>query len=174
MLFRSTAGTWVTVYAMHTPGVESFDNASAALSDTSEVQPDVSLRIKPDRGGQSHDFGAIIGGAPELVVEVADSSRRIDLGPKLRAYEGAGVLESVVLAVEPFEVFWQRLHESRLTRVEPDGDGLYRSSSFPGLWLDPAALASNDGPALLAALNHGLATPEHAVFVARLAAGGPG
>lgn len=168
-----TSATWVTVYAMHTPGVESFDNASTILSDACEVQPDVCLLIRPDRGGQSHDFEQMIGGAPELVVEVAGSSRRIDLGPKLRAYEVAGVCEYLVLAVDPFEVLWHRHRDGQFQRIEPDADGLYRSSIFPGLWLDPAALESGDGPALLAALSRGLATPEHAEFVARLAAAGP-
>jgi hypothetical protein len=42
---------------------------------------------------------------------------------------------------------------------------------FPGLWLDPAALLADDGPALVAALERGLATAEHAAFIARLAGG---
>ena len=168
--FHSIANGWLVVYQFHTPGVEVFDNASAALDDLSEVQPDVSLRIKPENGGQSRDFGSIIGGAPELVVEVSDSSRRIDLGPKLLDYERAGVLEYVVLLTGPAEVVWHARREGRLVRVGPGGDGLYRSSAFPGLWLDPIALISSDGPTLLAVLGQGLATPEHADFVARLAA----
>ena len=161
---------WLGTYEFQTPGVEAFDNASAALGDLDEVQPDVSLRIRPALGGQSHDLGEIIGGAPELVVEVADSSRRIDLGPKLAAYDQAGVLEYIVLALDPFDVIWHARRDGQLVRVPPDGDGLYRSTAFPGLWLDPAALGSGDGPALLATLGQGLASPEHAAFVARLAA----
>ena len=161
---------WLGTYEFQTPGVEAFDNASAALGDQDEVQPDVSLRIRPALGGQSHDLGNIIGGAPELVVEVADSSRRLDLGPKLAVYDRAGVLEYVVCLVDPFEVAWFARRDGHLVRVQPDGDGLYRSAAFPGLWLDPAALGSGDGPALLATLGRGLASPEHAGFIARLAA----
>ena len=160
--------TWVGLYSIATPGVEAFDNASAALDGDSEVQPDVALRIEPGRGGQTRNLGAIIGGAPELIVEVADSSRRIDLGPKLLDYERAGALEYVVLGIDPAEVFWFTRQAGRLVRIRPDGDGLYRSRSFPGLWLDPVALLGRDGPALLAALQRGLATPEHAAFVAHL------
>lgn len=54
---------WLGVYAMHTPGTEEFDNASTALSEASEVQPDASLRIIPALGGRSRDQGGIIGGA---------------------------------------------------------------------------------------------------------------
>ena len=167
------AVVWLGTYEIHTPGVEAFDNASAALGDRSEVQPDISLLITPGRGGQTHDLGSIIGGAPELVIEVADSSRRLDLGPKLLDYEQAGVLEYIVFVVDPFEVYWHALRDGRFVRITPDDDGLYRSVAFPGLWLDPAALAAGDGPALLAALGRGLATPEHADFVARLAAADP-
>lgn len=167
--FHSIANVWLGVYQIHTPGVEVFDNASAALDDQSEVQPDVSLRIKPEHGGQSRNFGSIIGGAPELVVEVSDTSRRIDLGPKLLDYERAGVLEYVVLITGPAEVLWHSRQNGRLIRVEPSGDGLYRSNAFPGLWLDLSALLTSNGPALLASLGQGLASPEHAAFVARLA-----
>lgn len=47
---------------------------------------------------------------------------------------------------------------------------MVRSKAFPGLWLQPAALWANDLAALLAVLQQGLASPEHAGFVARLTA----
>ena len=56
-------------------------------------------------------------------------------------------------------------------RLPLDESGLYRSKVFPGLWLDPAALIRGDTPAMQAALQRGLASPEHADFVARLKAG---
>jgi hypothetical protein len=39
---------------------------------------------------------------------------------------------------------------------------------FPGLWLDPAALLDGDASAQRAAMQRGVATPEHAAFVAQL------
>jgi hypothetical protein len=47
---------------------------------------------------------------------------------------------------------------------------LYRSTVFPGLWLDPQALLKDDIDIVVKALERGLATPEHAAFVQRLAA----
>lgn len=161
---------WLWSYRTRTPGVEVGDNGSTALDHIGEVQPDAFLRISPDRGGRTHDLGNIIGGGPELVVEVSDSSRAIDLGAKLADYERAGTPEYIVLAIDPDEVFWHALRDGRLVRVPPDPDGLHRSAMFPGLWLDPAALLADDGPALVATLERGLATAEHAAFVARLAA----
>ena len=39
--------------------------------------------------------------APELIVEVASSSRKIDLGPKFEDYRRAGVREYVVVTIDP-------------------------------------------------------------------------
>ena len=50
----------------------------------------------------------------------------------------------------------------------PAPDGVYRSQAFPGLWLDPAALIRGDLLKVLHVLQEGVATPEHAAFVARL------
>jgi Uma2 family endonuclease len=168
-IVSAAALLWLGYYKSRTDGVEVCDNASTALDDLAEVQPDALLRIKPDRGGQSRNLDNIIEGAPELVVEVAQSSRAVDLGAKLADYERAGTLEYIVFAIDPDEIFWHARRDGRLVRVPPDPDGLYRSKAFPGLWLDPAALLADDGPAILATLERGLATEEHAAFVHRLA-----
>jgi Uma2 family endonuclease len=160
---------WLGLYAMETPGAQVLDNATTILDARSEPQPDALLRIRPEFGGQTSDDQGYVRGAPELVVEVAKSSRFIDLGPKLSAYERAGVLEYVVRALDPNEVLWFWLVQGALRRVDPDADGLYRSAVFPGLWLDPAALLAGDARRLRQVVEQGLATPEHAAFVARLA-----
>lgn len=49
-------------------------------------------------------------------------------------------------------------------------DGLLKSVTFPGLWLDVAALLAGNGRTVFEALQKGLATPEHAAFEAKLAA----
>ncbi len=53
-------------------------------------------------------------------------------------------------------------------RLTHDADGRIRSEVFPGLWLDPAALFDKSARRLTAALERGLATPEHAAFVERM------
>ena len=60
------------------------------------------------------------------------------------------------------------MRDGRFEPLLADPDGMFRSRVFPGLWLDPAALFRNDKPALIAALQRGLASPEHAAFVAEL------
>jgi len=60
------------------------------------------------------------------------------------------------------------LREGEYVRLPLDEAGLYRSEVFPGLWLDPTALVGGDTTTVLAALQRGLASPEHDAFVARL------
>jgi Uma2 family endonuclease len=108
-------------------------------------------------------------GAPELVAEVAASSAGIDLHSKLRVYQDNGVREYVVWRVLDGEIDWFVLRGGAFAPLPRDAGGRYRSEVFPGLWLDPAALASGDLGTALDALQQGLASPEHAAFVARLA-----
>jgi Uma2 family endonuclease len=161
--------TWIGLYCARTPGTDGLDNATTLMDDLGVPQPDTQLRILPECGGQSRDEGDYIAGAPELVAETARSSRKIDLGGKRDDYERAGVQEYIVVALDAKEVHWHARRDDKLVRIDPDADGIYRSAVFPGLWLDPAALLRNDLAGVFAVLDRGLATPEHAAFVAHLA-----
>jgi hypothetical protein len=57
--------------------------------------------------------------------------------------------------------------------LEPGADGLLRSEVFPGLRLDPVALTGGDSARVLAVVQQGIGSAEHAEFVARLGAGAP-
>ena len=160
---------WLEHYARRTSGVQVLDNATVILNRSNEPQPDAMLRIRPEYGGRTKNEGRYLAGAPELVVEVSRSTRYMDLGPKLDAYERAGVLEYIVRASEPDEVIWHILEDGQIVALSPDAEGLLRSRVFPGLWLNTSALLSNDRDAVCETLMCGLNTPEHAAFVARLA-----
>ena len=161
---------WLSYYAENTPGVEVLDNATVILGPKNEPQPDAGLRILPEYGGRTGVHQRFLRGAPELLLEVAHATRYNDLGPKLKVYERAVVNEYIVRALEPDEVLWHTLTQRRFAPTAPDPDGLFRSRAFPGLWLDPAALLAGDTRRLRQVVDLGLATPEHAAFVARLAA----
>jgi Uma2 family endonuclease len=159
---------WLSYYAENTPGAQAMDNATTIIGWKSEPQPDGLLRILPEYGGRTWNKGGFVHGAPELVVEVAKATRYVDLGPKLDDYERAGVQEYVVRAIDPHEIYWFSLEKGKLVQ-RPIGDGgLYQSSVFPGLWLDPAALLNGDTRRLRAVVDLGCTTTDHAAFVARL------
>jgi Uma2 family endonuclease len=160
---------WLGVYCAATPGTMGASNTTVRLDLDTEVQPDVLLRL--EQGGRSR-IGAdgYVEGAPELAVEVAASSASYDLHDKLRAYRRNGVQEYVLWRVLDREVDWFVLHEGAYHRVEPDQAGILRSAVFPGLWLAVPALLARDLAAVLATVQVGLASPEHAAFVERLSA----
>ena len=160
---------WLAWYRARTPGIEALADATTVMDEIGVPQPDAQLRIRPKYGGQSRDEGKYVGGAPELVVEVARSTRAIDLGVKRDDYERAGVQEYLVVTLDPDDIHWFHRRGRKLVRMRRDRDGIYRSKVFPGLWLDPVALLNGDIAAVFATLDRGLASPEHAAFVAQLA-----
>ncbi len=158
----------INSYRIHTPGLQSGSDATVELDDLGEPQPDINLRIKPEYGGQTWMSDGYIIGAPELIAEVSSSTRSLDLGPKKLDYERAGTLEYVVFGLSPDEVFWHVRQGDKLVRVPAGEAGIYRSTVFPGLWLDPRALFDDDLAGLIATLERGLATAEHAAFLLKL------
>ena len=159
---------WLAVYRAGTPGVEGGDNSTLRLDLDNEPQPDAFLRILPQYGGQSRNSGKYVAGAPELIVEVAASSASYDLHDKLHAYRRNEVREYVVWRVWDRAIDWFVLRNDRYQRLTPDSEGQFRSEIFPGLWLDPQALLRGDLAQVIAVLQQGLASPEHAEFVNRL------
>ena len=99
----------------------------------------------------------------------ATSSASYDLHVKKEVYREHGVQEYLVWRVLDREIDWFVLHNGEYEPLKVGTDGLFRSTTFPGLWLDPAALLTGNGAQVLSALQQGLACPEHAAFVKRLA-----
>jgi Uma2 family endonuclease len=161
---------WLDEYAEATPGTDALVNNTLILGPDSEPEPDACLFIAPGFGGQVHvDEDEYLNGAPELIVEVSSASESIDLHRKKNDYEKAGVREYVVLALRTQQVFWFLRRRGKYKEVPLPGDGTFRSRVFPGLWLDAEAALRNHRQRVLAALGQGLAGPEHAAFVAKLA-----
>ncbi len=162
---------WLFIYEAGTPGVEIGDNTTVLLDLDNAPQPDGLLFIQPEYGGQVkiNEDGYVEGG-PDLVAEVAASSASYDLHDKLNAYRRNGVREYVVHRVLEHEVDWFVLKEGRFEALPASADGILRSTIFPGLWLDPAALVRRDSSTILAVIQQGVSSPEHAEFAARLQA----
>jgi Uma2 family endonuclease len=167
---HSSLNTCLGFYRACTPGVFEGANATVRLSEQDEPQSDIYLRIGQEYGGQSRvDEDRFLVGAPELVAEVSVSRAEVDRGPKLRAYEAAGVREYILWRVLDQLLEWFVLREGRFELLAPGEDGILRSEIFPGLWLDAAALLRDDTATLFRVVQAGLASPEHGEFVQRLA-----
>lgn len=161
--------TWLGVYSAATAGVLIADNSTVRLDLDNEPQPDACAFIDASHGGRvKMSPEQFIEGSPELVVEVAASSVSIDLNQKLNTYRRNGVREYVVLRTYDGELDWFVLTEGQFVRSQPDGQGVYRSAVFPGLWLKAEALIAGDIAAVLGTLQLGIASPEHESFVKQL------
>ncbi|MBM3767716.1 MAG: Uma2 family endonuclease [Acidobacteria bacterium] len=160
---------WLSHYSAVTPGCEGGLEGTWVMGVGDVPQPDISLRILPECGGQSRDVGDYVAGAPELVIEVCGSSLSRDLGTKLDLYRRSGVREYLTVLLNPRQVVWRTLSRGKYQEIEPGEDGLLRSKIFPGLWLDPDALW-NKKKSLRAAVELGVRSAEHAAFVKKLAA----
>ena len=161
---------WLALYADGTPGCESGPELTWVMADAAVSQPDVHLSILPEYGGQSGEAGSYGKGAPELIVEVSGSSMSRDLGVKLDLYRRTGVREYITVLLQPRQVIWRQLVRGRYREIAPGADGLLRSPTFPGLWLDPEALWSKKKKSIRTAVELGVKSPEHAEFVRKLAA----
>src|SRR5581483_3356767 len=141
------------------------------LDRDNEPQPDALLMIDPARGGHARvspdDY---VEGAPEWVGEIAASSTSFDLHTKLQVYRRNGVREYVVWRVLDQQLDWFVLAAGAFQPLLPDAAGILRSPTFAGLWLDAAALLRGDMRQVLAVVQQGLASPEHAAFVRQLQA----
>ncbi len=160
---------WLAQYRAATPGVRGGDNGTIRLDLASMPQPDAFLIILPTHGGRVRiDANDYVQGAPELVAEVAFRSASFDLHAKFDAYRRNGASEYLVWRVEEGIIDWHILREGRYDPIRLSAEGLLRSEAFPGLWLDATALIRGELSAVFEAARRGLASPEHAAFVARL------
>ncbi|MCL6435395.1 MAG: Uma2 family endonuclease [Leptolyngbyaceae cyanobacterium HOT.MB2.61] len=159
---------WLTVYWAATPGVSAADNTTIRLDLDNEPQPDALLRIEVGGTSTVSDDG-YIEGAPELVAEIATSSASIDLGAKQNANRRNGVQEYLVWQTFENRFSWFRLQAEEFVLIEPDADGMIRSSVFPGLWLNVPALLEGRMTEVLNGLQAGIADSAHQAFVQKLA-----
>jgi Uma2 family endonuclease len=156
-------------YQLRTSGVEAGDNATVRFDEDNAPQPDGCLFILPECGGQVRldDEGYVIG-APEWAGEIAASSASLDLHDKLDVYRRFGVREYLVWRVYDRAIDWFVLRGGAYRALRRSQDGIYRSKTLPGLWLDSAALIDGNMPRVLEVVEQGIASPEHAAFVTRL------
>lgn len=160
---------WMAFYRANTPGVRVSDNATIRLDLDNEPQPDAVLYIEPAYGGQARiDADGYMEGGPELVAEVAASTVSLARNTKLRVYRRNNIREYIIWRVEDQAIDWFVLRHGDYEQLPRTEDGLLQSEQLPGLWLDPDALLRSDLARVLQVLQHGLASSEHAAFVAQL------
>ena len=139
---------WLLRYTESHDGLEAVGPVTVLLDDENEPEPDAMLfRVTEDRFDDDY-----VNGAPELIVEIAGSSRARDLHQKKRAYEGAGVREYIVWRTQEKALDWFVLRDGKYVAQVADEAGMIESAEFPGLRLDLGAMLALDRAQVLAAL----------------------
>jgi Uma2 family endonuclease len=154
-------------YAASTPGLQSGCNTTILIL-ADAPQPDVHLRILPEYGGAVTADDKHLAGAPEAIAEICTSDAAYDLHQKLDIYERACVKEYIAILLHERELRWNLLTPEGYEPMPASPGGIHRSVSFPGLWIDARGMFAGDTQRVLAALQAGLKTREHAEFVAWL------
>jgi hypothetical protein len=163
--------TWLGTYANFTPGVQGGISSTIRLDMDNEPQPDGVLFVEPGCGGNGFiDSDGYIAGSPELGADISASTVRVDRENKLKAYRRNEIREYLIWRVEEKILDWYVLRGAGYEPLPPSPEGCFKSETFPGLWLDAAALIRGDDARVHEVLQQGLRSPEHAEFVARLQA----
>lgn len=158
----SIMGGWTLTYAARVSSLKSLDNATFILSPDDELQPDTAIIVR--RNGLSRiNERRLREGVGELFVEVSYSSGSYDLHDKFESYRREGVREYVVVEIREARVRWFALKDGDYVEQASE-DGIYKSTQFPGLWLNAEAAVNEDAAGVLDTLATGMATEEFAAF----------
>ena len=113
--------------------------------------PDI-LFVKKEHLGRLQRL--YLDGPGDLVVEIiSPGSRTVDRGEKFYEYEQGGVPEFWLVDPQRKQVeFYQRGEDGIFRLVQPGGDGIYRSTSLPGLWLKVGWLWESPLPSTVSVL----------------------
>lgn len=98
-------------------------------------------------------------------MEVAASSASYDMNKKKRMYAHNGVREYIVAQAYEQQVDWFVLRPGGYEALLPDANGVIHREVFPGLCLPIGAVWQGDLSKMLAVLQVGLASAEHAEFI---------
>jgi Uma2 family endonuclease len=159
--------SWLGVYCASTSHVNLYDNTSVRLDLDNEVQPDALLMIESDAEKPilSEETDDYIESSPQLIVELAASSASYDLHEKLKVYRRNRVQEYVVWQLYENHLDWFQLKAGKYIPLDTDADGIIHSQVFPGLQLAVESLLAGDMAEVIAVLQNGVQTKEHAAFV---------
>ena len=142
---------WLNGYeSLHEGEVLVFGPGTIWMDDKNGPEPDAAMvRVE----GEVYTDDGYLRRVPELIMEIANSSRSRDMHQKKAAYERNGVLEYIVWRTADKAVSWFTLRNGRYELRQPDASGIIESEVFPGLRLHVPSLLAHNRRGLLAALH---------------------
>lgn len=96
-------------------------------------------------------------GPPNFILDVFDLEDDADFLRRRKRFCEYGVQEYVVaFNDDPVKILWHRLDVKEYHLVEPDADGVIRSSALPNFWAPLAALQDRDWWTVLGCIERGV------------------
>ena len=159
---------WLGYFRSFCPQVRVADNTSLRIDDENEPQPDAMLLLDPTHCGGTWTESRLLRGTPELIVEIAASSARLDAGEKRDLYQRIGVREYILWRVLDARIDWWHLADGKYQILPQDDKGVNRSRVFPGLWLNTPAMLAGRLDLVKNTVDAGLQCQEYLDFAEKL------
>ncbi|HMC01530.1 MAG TPA: Uma2 family endonuclease [Flavobacteriaceae bacterium] len=155
-------------YRVRTVGLYACINVRVKLRDVF-VNPDFMIMIGKGRNNQCKpDFeNDFFDGPPNFVMDIHTDLNSDFIKERKALYESAGVQEYLIVHENLEFVQWNRLEKSKLfgkkkfQEIQPDENGIIKSSSLPGLWIPIEAMKKRNNWLVMASIEHGLTRREH-------------
>ena len=147
----------VNRYRLFSPGWYVCVLAKVQLSPEEWEVPGIVAMLNYGRKKQCEVRDEVFQGAPNFVLDVFDSKEDEDFLRRHDRFCKHGVQEYVVaLNGEPVTLLWHRLDMAGYRLVEPDDDGIMRSSALPNFWLPLKSVQDRDWWTVLGCIERGV------------------
>lgn len=158
----------INEYRVRTVGLYACINVGVKLGDVF-VNPDFMVMIGKGHHNQCKpDFeNDYFVGPPNFIMDIHNDLNSEFIQERKQLYEKSGVQEYVIVHENLEWVEWNRLEKGKLFKkkkfqeVQPDENGIIKSSSLPGLWIPINALKKRNNWAVMACIDQGLTRRGH-------------
>ena len=131
--------------------------AKVQLSPDEWEVPGLVAMVNYGRKKQCRVQDEVFHGPPNFVLDVFDSETDADYLRRRERFARHGVHEYLAaFNVQPVTVQWHRLDGTEFQSIEPDDDGVYRSSALPNFWAPAEGLAERDWWRILGCIERGV------------------
>jgi hypothetical protein len=100
-------------------------------------------------------------GPPNFVLDIHENTNSQFIKARKKLFASSGVEEYLIVNESLSKIEWNRLENKKFKKIQPDKDGIIKSTSLPGLWIPINALKKRDNWTIMACIEHGLTRREH-------------
>ena len=144
-------------YRLFSPGWYVCVLAKVQLAPDEWEAPGLTAMVNYGRMKQCQVKDEVFHGPPNFVLDVFDDEDDGDFLRRRERFYRHGVCEYfVAFDDQPVKILWHKRGENGFDLMEPDEDGVMRSSAMPNLWMPLKALQERDWWAVLGCIERGV------------------